>query len=70
MSLVTSIFGTYSDRQIKKIMPLVKRVNALADKYKAMSDEEMRSQTDIFKKRFGAGVTLDYILPEAYACVR
>ncbi|MBE6626194.1 MAG: preprotein translocase subunit SecA [Ruminococcaceae bacterium] len=70
MSLVTSIFGTYSDRQIKKIMPLVKRVNALADKYKAMSDVEMRAQTDLFKQRLAAGETLDDILPEAFACVR
>ena len=70
MSLVTSIFGTYSDRQVKKIMPLLKRVNALADKYKAMSDDEMRSQTDLFRKRLAAGETLDDILPEAFACVR
>ncbi len=70
MSLVTSLFGTYSDRQIKKIMPVVKRVNALADKYKAMSDAEMRAQTDIFKKRLAEGETLDDILPEAFACVR
>ena len=70
MSLVTSIFGTYSDRQIKKIMPIVKRVNALAQKYKEMSDAEMRSQTDIFKQRLANGETLDDILPEAFACVR
>ncbi|MBP3377971.1 MAG: preprotein translocase subunit SecA, partial [Clostridia bacterium] len=70
MSLVTSIFGTYSDRQIKKIMPTVKRVNALAQKYKEMSDAEMRSQTDIFKQRLANGETLDDILPEAFACVR
>lgn len=70
MSIITSIFGSYSDRQIKKIMPIVKKVNSLADKYKKMSDDEMRGQTDIFKKRLTAGESLDDILPEAYACVR
>ena len=70
MSIITSIFGSYSDRQIKKIMPIVKKVNSLADKYKKMSDDEMRGQTDIFKKRLAAGESLDDILPEAYACVR
>ncbi|MBE6616612.1 MAG: preprotein translocase subunit SecA [Ruminococcaceae bacterium] len=70
MSLITSVFGTYSERQIKKIMPLVKKVNALADKYRAMSDAEMRSQTEIFKCRLANGETLDDILPEAFACVR
>lgn len=70
MGLITQVFGTYSDRQIKKIMPAVKKVNSLADKYKNMSDAEMRSQTDLFKQRLAAGETLDDILPEAYACVR
>ncbi len=70
MSIASKIFGTYSERQIKKIMPTVRRINDLADKYKAMSDAEMRSQTDIFKKRLSEGETLDAILPEAYACVR
>ncbi len=70
MSVITKIFGTYSEKQIKKIMPTVARVNALAERYKAMSDAEMRSQTDIFKKRLADGETLDGILPEAFACVR
>ena len=70
MSIITKIFGTYSDRQIRKIMPAVKRVNALADEYRAMSDAEMRSRTDVFKSRLAAGESLDDILPEAYACVR
>jgi len=51
-------------------MPTVARVNALTDKYKAMSDAEMRSQTDIFKKRLAGGESLDDILHEAFACVR
>lgn len=70
MSIVTKVFGTYSDRQIKKIIPTVKRINSLADKFKSMSDAEMRKQTDIFKGRLAAGETLDDILPEAFACVR
>ncbi|MBQ7312000.1 MAG: preprotein translocase subunit SecA, partial [Clostridia bacterium] len=70
MSLVTKVFGTYSDRQIKKIKPLLYQVNALSDKYKAMSDADMRAQTDIFKKQLASGSTLDDILPEAFACVR
>ena len=70
MGLISQVFGTYSDRQIKKIMPLVKQINSLGDKYKNMSDSDMRSQTDIFKQRLAAGETLDDILPEAYACIR
>ena len=70
MGLISQVFGTYSDRQIKKIMPLVKQINSLGDKYKNMSDSDMRSQTDIFKKRLAAGETLEDILPEAYACIR
>ena len=70
MGLISQVFGTYSDRQIKKIMPLVKQINSLGDKYKNMSDSDMRSQTDIFKKRLAAVETLDDILPEAYACIR
>ena len=70
MSIITKIFGTYSERQVKKIMPILKQINALGDKYKAMSDDEMRSQTELFKSRLAAGETLDDILPEAFACVR
>ncbi|MBE6541624.1 MAG: preprotein translocase subunit SecA [Ruminococcaceae bacterium] len=70
MSIITKIFGTYSERQVKKIIPTVKHINSLAEKYGAMSDAEMRQQTDIFKDRLAAGETLDNILPDAYACVR
>ena len=70
MGLITSIFGTYSDRQIKKIMPQVKRVNALADTYKAMTDAEMMEMTDKLKGRLASLETLDDILPDAYALVR
>jgi len=70
MGLIKSIFGTYSDRQIKKILPQVKRINELGDTYKVMSDAEMAEQTDKFKKRLTSVETLDDILPEAYALVR
>ncbi len=70
MGLITSIFGTYSNRQIKKIMPQVKRVNALADTYKAMTDAEMMAMTDKLKGRLASLETLDDILPDAYALVR
>ena len=70
MGLITSIFGTYSDRQIKKIMPQVKRVNELAATYKAMTDAEMMAMTDKLKGRLASLETLDDILPDAYALVR
>ena len=58
MKIINKVFGTYSERQIRKITPVLKQVNALGDKYRAMSDTEMRGQTDIFKKRLAEGETL------------
>jgi len=70
MGLFSKIFGTYSDRQIKKITPIVNKIEALADEYRAMSDSQMRAKTDEFKERLKNGETLDGILPEAFALVR
>ena len=70
MGLFNSIFGTYSQRQIKKITPTVNKIEALADKYKAMTDAELRSMTDILKGRLNNGETLDDILPDAFAVIR
>ncbi|MBQ3196354.1 MAG: preprotein translocase subunit SecA [Clostridia bacterium] len=70
MSLVTKLFGTYSQRQVKKIMPLVDKIESLADKYKAMDDSTLTAQTQVFKDRLAAGETLDDILPDAFAAVR
>ncbi len=70
MSIISKMFGTYSERQIKKITPIVDAIEALADKYSAMSDEELSSQTAIFKERLKNGETLDDILPDAFAAVR
>ncbi|MBO5040525.1 MAG: preprotein translocase subunit SecA [Clostridia bacterium] len=70
MGLFNSIFGTYSQRQIKKITPTVNKIEALADKYKAMTDAELRSMTDVLKGRLNNGETLDDILPDAFAVIR
>ena len=70
MGLINKIFGTYSERQLKKIYPLVDKIEALADKYKNMSNEELRGVTDVLRSRLDAGETLDDILPDAFAAVR
>ncbi len=70
MGLISSIFGTYSQRQIKKITSIVDEIEDLADKYKAMSDEELRSMTGVLKERLNDGETLDDILPDAFAVIR
>ena len=63
-------FKTYSEKQIKRLLPLVNATEALADKFAAMSDAEMRAYTDKLKGDLAAGKTLDDILPEAFALVR
>ncbi|MBS5724495.1 MAG: preprotein translocase subunit SecA [Clostridiales bacterium] len=70
MSLITKIFGTYSDHQIKKILPTVDKIEALAPKYKEMSDADMRATTDRLRETLQRGHTLNEILPDAYALVR
>ena len=70
MSLFSKIFGTYSEKQVKKLTPVVNKIEALAGKYSAMSDDEMQAQTPILKQRLANGETLDDILPDAFALVR
>ena len=70
MGLIQSIFGTRSSREIKNIMPLVEKIEALAGQYAAMSDAELKNQTILLKARLEKGETLDDILPEAFATVR
>ncbi|MBQ8738013.1 MAG: preprotein translocase subunit SecA [Clostridia bacterium] len=70
MGLFSKIFGTYSEKQIKKLEPIVDKIEALGSRYENMSDSEMREMTDVFKKRLADGETLDDILPEAFALVR
>ena len=70
MGLFTKVFGTYSDRQLKKIDKIVCEVEALADKYGEMTDAELSSTTTVLKERLANGETLDDILPDAFAAVR
>ena len=70
MGLMKKIFGDYSSRELKSIYPIVDKIEALADEYKAMSDEVLRAKTAEFKERLAKGETLDDILPEAFATVR
>ena len=70
MSLLEKVFGSYSDKEIKKIMPVVNKINSLEPEMEALSDEELRAKTDEFKARLNDGATLDDILPEAFAVVR
>ncbi|MBQ9784027.1 MAG: preprotein translocase subunit SecA [Clostridia bacterium] len=70
MSLITKIFGTYSQRQIKKLKVIADRIDALADTYRAMSNAELQGMTAVLKERLAAGETLDDILPDAFAAIR
>ena len=69
MSLITRIFGTYSEHQLKKLNATVDYIESLADEYKAKSNEELAGMTDEFKARLAAGATLDDILPHAFAAI-
>ena len=69
-NLVEKIFGTHSERELKRIYPIVDRIVAMRDEMAAKSDEELRAQTEKFKARLADGETLDDILPEAFATVR
>ena len=70
MGLMKKIFGDYSSRELKSIYPIVDKIEAMADEYKAMSDEALKAKTAEFKGRLANGETLDDILPEAFATVR
>ena len=70
MGLVSKIFGTRSQREIKKIQPLVDKILALEEEYKALSTPELQGKTAIFKERYANGETLDDLLPEAFAAIR
>ncbi len=70
MSLYTKLFGTYSQRQIKKLNVIADEVDALAEKYAAMSNEELQAVTPALKQRLADGEELDDILPDAFAAVR
>ena len=70
MGLMTKLFGSYSDHQVKKLEKIAAKIEALATTYKNMTDDELRGMTDVFKGRLAAGETLDDILPEAFAAIR
>lgn len=69
-NFLTKIFGSKNERELKIILPVVEKINALEPEIQAMTDEELRSQTHKFKERFEQGESLDSILPEAFATVR
>ena len=70
MGLLTKIFGTHSQREIKKIQPTVDKILALEEEYKALSEEELKGKTALFRQRLAEGETLDDLLPEAFAAIR
>ncbi|MDD6351830.1 MAG: preprotein translocase subunit SecA [Lachnospiraceae bacterium] len=70
MGIMTKIFGTHSDHELKRIMPTVEKIEKLRPTMQAMSDEELQGQTQKFKDRLAKGETLDQLLPEAFATVR
>ena len=70
MSLAEKLFGSFSDRELKKINPITKKVLALETKYQPMSDAELQAQTPALKERLANGETLDDILPDAFAVCR
>ena len=70
MSFITKLFTGGNDREIKKMWPLVEEINAFEEDVRALTDDELRAQTDEFRQRFKDGETLDDLLPEAFAVVR
>ncbi|MCI5639861.1 MAG: preprotein translocase subunit SecA [Lachnospiraceae bacterium] len=70
MGVFSKIFGTHSQREVKRIIPIVDKIEALAPEFEKLTDEELQAKTPEFKERLAAGETLDDILPEAYATVR
>ena len=70
MSVFTKIFGTHSEREVKRIIPIVDKIEALAPEFEKLTDEQLQAKTPEVKERLANGETLDDILPEAYATVR
>ncbi|MDO9081370.1 MAG: preprotein translocase subunit SecA, partial [Desulfuromonadales bacterium] len=69
-NILKKVFGSQSERELKRLQPLVDQINALEAKTVALSDEQLRSKTDEFRGRLSQGETLDALLPEAFAVVR
>ena len=70
MNVIEKVFGTHSERELKMIRPIVTKIESLRPEMMAMSDEELRDQTRIYRERLADGATLDDVLPEAFATVR
>ena len=70
MSILKKIFKTYSEKEVKRVMPIVQKINSLEEEISKLSDKELRGKTEYFKKQLQEGKTLDDILPEAFAVVR
>ncbi|MDR2899828.1 MAG: preprotein translocase subunit SecA, partial [Clostridiales bacterium] len=70
MSIIKRLFGSYSEKELKRIKPIVDKIESLEPSMKNLTDDEMRAKTEEFKSRLEEGETLDDILPEAYALVR
>ena len=70
MGLFSKIFGTYSEKEIKRITPIIEKINGLEPYMEKLTDYELQSKTSEFKQRLAKGETLDDILPEAFAVVR
>ena len=70
MNILKAIFGNYSEKEIKRIIPIRDKVLSYEEEYRALSDAELRNKTAEFKDRLSAGETLDDIMPEAFAACR
>ena len=70
MGFLDKLLGNTSEAKLKKMRPVVAKINSLEPRYQAMTDEELRQQTALFKERLNKGETLDDLLPEAFAVVR
>jgi preprotein translocase subunit SecA len=70
MNVLEKVFGTHSERELKRIEPIVKKIESYRDEMMNLTDEQLRAKTSEFKKRVADGASLDAILPEAYAVVR
>ena len=70
MGLFNKIFGSYNDRELKKIYPIADAIEKLEPEYAALTDDALRAKTEEFKARYNDGETLDELLPEAFAAVR
>lgn len=70
MKFTEKLFGTHSERELKRIYPIVDKIEALRPTMQALTDEELRAKTKEYKDRYNGGESLDSILPEAFATVR